>query len=159
MHQRLLQQAWSQTVGLSTLMLHVLASLSPRTCVQMYEGQNELTEAREELELLRIKAAVAEQEAQAAKAEAAEAGAAAAAAAADGNAADVTTPRVRSPVAAAKGLEVSCCLARQADKPALRSPPDCQWLQRLRLRAGRDDYNANISCQRFAVESAKLLLT
>ena len=89
----------------------------------MYEGQNELTEAREELELLRIKAAVAEQEAQAAKAEAAEAGAAAAAAAANGNAADVTTPRVRSPVAAAKGLEVSCSPPIQAQAPASRLLP------------------------------------
>ena len=125
MHQLLPQQAWFQTVGLSILMLHVLLSLYRHTCVQMYEGQNELTEAREELELLRIKAAVVEQEAQAAKVEAAEAGAAAAAAAANGNAADVTTPRVRSPVAAAKGLEVSCCLARQAQAPASRSPPGC----------------------------------
>ncbi len=113
----------------------------------MYEGQNELTEAREELELLRIKAAVAEQEAQAAKAEAAEAGAAAAAAAANGNAADVTTPRVRSPVAAAKGLEVSCCLACQAHKPASRSPPGCCLLHRHSLRAGRDNYNAKTTCQ------------
>lgn len=48
-------------------------------CIQVYETQTELTEAREELELLKLKLDVADQEAQAAKRQAAEATAATAA--------------------------------------------------------------------------------
>lgn len=47
--------------------------------MQVYETQTELTEAREELELLRLKLEVAQQEAQQAKMQAAEAAAATAA--------------------------------------------------------------------------------
>ena len=47
--------------------------------MQVYETQTELTEAREELELLKLKLEVADQEAQAAKRQAAEATAATAA--------------------------------------------------------------------------------
>lgn len=45
-------------------------------CLQVYETQTELTEAREELELMKLKLEVADQEAQAAKRQAAEATAA-----------------------------------------------------------------------------------
>ncbi len=48
-------------------------------CMQVYETQTELTEAREELELMKLKLEVADQEAQAAKRQAAEATAATAA--------------------------------------------------------------------------------
>ena len=48
-------------------------------CMQVYETQTELTEAREELELVKLKLEVADQEAQAAKRQAAEATAATAA--------------------------------------------------------------------------------
>ena len=48
-------------------------------CLQVYETQTELAEAREELELLRLKLEVAQQEAQQAKRQAAEAAAATAA--------------------------------------------------------------------------------
>ena len=51
-------------------------------CMQVYETQTELTEAREELELVKLKLEVADQEAQAAKRQAAEATAATAATAA-----------------------------------------------------------------------------